>query len=144
MHLIRLVYASEAQAGMDYAALTDILRTATVRNEARGISGLLCFGNGAFLQALEGDRTVVNALYNQIVRDPRHTRCEILRYGRIVTRSFHAWSMKLVGLDDQPTTRRRELVLRHAGSPVFTPLTYTGAQAVAILEDLALLERRVA
>lgn len=144
MNLIRLVYASVARPGLDYGELTSILRVASTRNADHGITGILCVGNGAFLQALEGDRAVVNHLYNAIVADPRHTGCEILRYGRITTRTFSAWSMKLVGLDDQPTARRRELVLRHSGSPVFSPLVMTGAQATALLQDLAQVERRAA
>ena len=52
--------------------------------------------------------------------------------------------MKFVGLDDQPTAHRREVVLRHSGSTVFRPFEMTGAQACGLLEDLAHLERRAA
>jgi hypothetical protein len=144
MDLIRFVYASVARPGLDYGELTSLLRIAGPRNAQQGITGILCVGNGAFLQALEGDRTVVNRLYNAIVADPRHSGCAILRYGRITTRTYAEWSMKLVGLDDQPTGRRWKLVLRHAGSTVFAPLEMTGAQASALLEDLAHEERRAA
>lgn len=144
MNLIRLVYASVARPGLDYGELTSILRVASARNVDKGITGILCVGNGAFLQALEGERAVVNRLYNAIARDARHSGCEILRYGRITTRTFAEWSMKLVGLEDQPTARRREVVLRHSGSMVFAPLEMTGAQACALLEDLAHMERRAA
>jgi hypothetical protein len=129
---------------MKYAELTTILRTAEAHNTEHGISGILCFGGGAFLQALEGDRDEINRLYNRIVGDPRHDQCTILRYGRIVTRHFDDWSMKLVGLDDQTTAKRRALVLRHSGSSVFAPLQMTGAQATALLEDIADAERRAA
>lgn len=144
MNLIRLVYASVARPDVDYGALTSVLRVASTHNAANGITGILCCGNGAFLQALEGDRAVVNRLYNRIIADPRHADCEILRYGRIVTRAFPEWSMKLVGIDDQLTARRREAVLRHSGSAVFSPFSMSGAQACALLEDLAQLERRAA
>ncbi|AMW05849.1 BLUF domain-containing protein [Gemmatimonas phototrophica] len=144
MNLTRLIYASVARTGMDYAELTSILRTAGEHNAAQGITGILCVGNGAFLQALEGDRDVVNRLYNRIIPDPRHSQCTILRYGRIVSRSFNEWSMKLVGLDDQPTANRRALVLRHSGRADFEPLEMSGAQAFAFLEELALVERRAA
>jgi hypothetical protein len=90
-----------------------------------------------FLQALEGERDVVNALYNRIVADPRHERCEILRYGRIATRRFDQWKMKLVGLDDPATAHRRDLVLRHSGTSHFAPIRMTGAQASALLFDLS-------
>lgn len=144
MNLTRLVYASVARSEMKYAELMQILRTAEAHNLEHGISGILCFGGGAFLQALEGERDEINRLYNRIVRDPRHGDCTILRYGRIVTRHFEDWSMKLVGLDDDATAKRRALVLRHSGSKQFLPLQMTGAQATALLEDLADAERRAA
>ena len=103
MNLTRLVYASVARTEMKYAELMTILRTAEAHNTEHGISGILCYGGGSFLQALEGERDEVNRLYNRIVRDSRHTDCTILRYGRIVSRHFDAWSMKLVGLDDKTT-----------------------------------------
>lgn len=144
MNLTRLIYASLATSDLEYATLTSILRAAGEHNAAQGITGILCFGNGAFLQALEGDRDVVNRLYNHIVTDPRHRECTILRYGRIASRSFHDWSMKLVGLDNQVNALRRELVIRHSGKPEFTPLIMGGAQALAFLESLAQLERKAA
>ncbi len=144
MNLIQLIYASVARDGLDYSELTAILRTATTSNASCGITGILTVGNGAFLQALEGERASVNRLYARIVADPRHTDCEILRYGRIVTRGFNEWSMKLVGLDDQPTAKRRALVSRHSGRAVFEPRDMSGAQAAAFLHDLARAERRAA
>jgi len=137
MKLIRLIYASAARTEMSYAELTTILRTAEAHNGQQGISGILCYGNGMFLQALEGEREVVNALYNRIVCDPRHDSCTILRYGRIATRRFEQWKMKFVGLDDEATAHRRGLVLRHSGTSQFTPLQMTGTQASALLFDLA-------
>jgi len=137
MKLIRLIYASAARTEMSYAELTAVLRTAEAHNGQNGITGILCYGNGMFLQALEGEREVVNALYNRIVADRRHERCEILRYGRIATRRFEQWKMKYVGLDDPATEHRRDLVLRHSGTSQFSPIRMSGAQASALLFDLS-------
>lgn len=137
MKLIRLIYASAARTEMSYAELTNILRTAEAHNGQQGITGILCYGGGMFLQALEGERAVVNALYNRIIADPRHEQCEILRYGRIATRRYDQWKMKFVGIDDPATAHRRELVLRHSGTSNFTPLEMTGGQASALLYDLS-------
>jgi len=137
MKLIRLIYASAARTEMSYAELTNILRTAEAHNGQQGITGILCYGGGMFLQALEGERAVVNALYNRIIADPRHDQCEILRYGRIATRRYDQWKMKFVGIDDPATAHRRDLVLRHSGTADFTPLRMTGGQASALLYDLS-------
>ncbi|MEM7363377.1 MAG: BLUF domain-containing protein, partial [Pseudomonadota bacterium] len=36
-----------------------------------GVTGMLLYHEGSFLQALEGDRAVVEALYERIEEDPR-------------------------------------------------------------------------
>lgn len=140
MDLNRLVYASVARPALDYSTLTAILRSAEARNESDGITGILCFGNGYFLQALEGERTKINATYARIMADSRHERCELLAYGPIPFRRYADWSMKLVGLDDKATAQRRSLVLRHSTERLFEPLKMTGDQACHFLEGLALLE----
>jgi len=144
MKLTRLIYASVTPREMSYAELTAILRTAEAHNSQQSITGILCYSRGSFLQALEGERDAVNALYNRIVRDPRHESCTILRYGRIAARAYDDWSMKLVGLDDQPTAFRRALILKYSGSSTFEPLRMAGAQASALLEALANATRKAA
>jgi hypothetical protein len=142
MQLTRLIYASHARPGLGYAELNAIITVAAARNEENGISGILCYSAGAFLQALEGRRPAVNQLYNRIVRDPRHTDCEILSSGPTDTRSFIDWSMKMVSWDEAYTPQRRALVLRHSGMSVFEPWTMSGEQAHGFLRELGELERR--
>ena len=68
--LIQLTYASRCSHALGPADIKDILG-ASQRNNARlGVTGALCLNNGIFLQQLEGDRTVVNALYH-----PPLSRC---------------------------------------------------------------------
>ncbi len=55
-----------------------ILRKSKANNPALGITGVLCFSEGIFLQVLEGGRSAVNRLYNRIAADPRHTDVELL------------------------------------------------------------------
>jgi hypothetical protein len=142
MQIIRLIYASHARPDMGYEELKQIITTASAHNERNGISGLLCYSGGAFLQAIEGKRVAINQLYNRIVRDPRHTDCELLSCGPIEVRSFIEWSMKMISWDEAYTPQRRALVLRHSGMQVFEPWTMTGKQAHSFLRELAELERR--
>ena len=144
MQTIRLVYSSVGQPNLDYEALTGILRTAQTHNEVSGITGVLCYAQGFFLQALEGERGAVNRLYHRIALDHMHTECQIMQTETIHTRSFVEWSMKLIGWEDAPTAQRRALLLRHAGVTSFNPAQMTGEQAVGFLQDLADLERRKA
>ena len=47
-----------------------------------GVTGVLCFSEGIFLQVLEGGRSAVNQLYNRIAADTRHTQVELLQLRR--------------------------------------------------------------
>jgi hypothetical protein len=144
MPLIRLIYASDALTPPTYDELMAILRRAVDHNEERGISGLLCYSSGSFLQVLEGERSMVNHLYHAILHDRRHHHCEILLCEEIVARRFEDWSMKLIGWDDAPTAQRRALVLRHSGTKRFEPKQMSGAQALEFLAALAEMERQTA
>jgi Sensors of blue-light using FAD len=144
MQTIRLMYASIARPDLGYDELMQIRRTARVNNEQQGLSGLLCFGAGCFLQAIEGPRRVVTDLFGRIAHDSRHSSVELLSCAPIRTRSFTEWSMKLITWEDAYTARRRELLLQHAQLSTFTPSDMTAKQALAFLQALATLERRSA
>jgi hypothetical protein len=141
MNTIRLIYASVAEADLDYEDLTSVMRRAVERNTERGITGVLCYGDHEFLQVLEGERGVVSQLYSSIVRDTRHRDCELLSVSDISERLFADWSMMLIGWDDKPTEHRRALVLKYSGSAQFMPKHMTGEQATQFLRALAEHER---
>ena len=66
--LVRLLYASRAAEGVDGAAVDNILEQSRRNNVERGITGVLCMyqTTDLFLQALEGSRDAVNALYAEV------------------------------------------------------------------------------
>jgi hypothetical protein len=70
--LYQVVYASTAVESFDRPALIDMLKHSVQRNKRAGVTGLLLFKDGCFMQALEGEEEVVKALYAKISRDPRH------------------------------------------------------------------------
>lgn len=142
MQINQLIYASVARPGIGYDDFCRILASADAYNEKNGISGILCYSGGAFLQALEGDRAAINRLYNKIVKDERHTSTEILSCSPVTTRSFTEWSMKMISWDEAYTPQRRAVLLRHSGMQLFEPWTMTGMQAHGFLHELAELERR--
>jgi hypothetical protein len=141
MHTIRLVYVSTTASTLAYGDLVGLLRHAAQHNNDADITGLLVYGQGLFLQVLEGERASVNRLYNRIVADARHADCTLLLAECIEQRAFADWSMKLVGLDDLPTAKRRALLLRHAGRQRFNPYGMTAGQALGFLRELAECER---
>ncbi|MCY1536802.1 Sensors of blue-light using FAD [compost metagenome] len=97
-----------------------------------GITGVLCYGGGVFLQAIEGGRSAVNTLYSHIVADPRHTGVELLHYEEITERRFGGWTMGQVNLSKLNTS----IVLKYSEKPEFDPYLVSGKVSLALLEEL--------
>jgi len=91
--MIRVTYISQEASPLSADALLGLLSECHRNNTARGLTGMLLFGNGTFLQSLEGEREVVEALMQKIARDPRHTGMKILRQDSINERQYVDWSM---------------------------------------------------
>ena len=86
--LVRLLYVSRAVKADDSEATESILASARAYNLSHGITGILCYGGGIFLQALEGGRGPFNELYNIIIKDHRHKDVALLHYEEISERRF--------------------------------------------------------
>ncbi|MDP3425704.1 MAG: BLUF domain-containing protein, partial [Burkholderiaceae bacterium] len=115
--LIRLLYVSRAVDKNDKAAIDAILASARSHNPENGITGVLCYGGGIFLQAIEGGRGAVNELYSHIIRDARHTEVQLLHYEEITERRFGGWTMGQVNLAKLNTS----IVLKYSERPEFDP-----------------------
>ena len=95
--LVRLLYASRV-VEPSTAATESILAQSRSHNPASGITGILCYGGGIFLQALEGGRMQVSELYGHIQKDPRHKDVVLLSYEEITERRFGGWTMGQVNV----------------------------------------------
>lgn len=67
-----LIYVSTAVRPLSEGALDEMLAQARRKNLLRGLTGLLVYGGGNFMQLLEGPREAVEDVYRRIARDPRH------------------------------------------------------------------------
>ena len=130
--LVRLLYASNPAKQLDNGIVDSILETSRKNNPARGITGLLCFGEGLFMQVLEGGRDEVCELYNAIVRDARHANVRLLRYEEIPERRFGSWTMGQVNI----AKVNPALLLKYAEKAVLNPFTSSGRASMALLEEL--------
>ena len=95
--LVRLIYASRA-VDPNEAVIEDILSQSRQFNPVSGITGILCYGGGIFLQALEGGRSCINDLYGHIQTDVRHKDVVLLHYEEITERRFGGWTMGQVNV----------------------------------------------
>ena len=132
--LVRLLYVSRAQSPEVANTTQSILDSARKYNIANGITGILCFGGGLYLQAVEGGRTQVNELYGHIVRDPRHRDVVLLDYQEISERRFGGWTMGQVNL----ATLNTSIVLKYSEKPELDPYSVSGTVSLALLEELML------
>ena len=93
--LIRLLYISRAAGAITSTVTGSILESARVHNRVAGITGILCQGQGLYIQILEGERASVNRLYATLIKDKRHQDIELVSIEEIQTRKFPEWSMAL-------------------------------------------------
>ena len=129
--LVRLLYVSRA-VDTSPAAIEAILAEGREHNPACGITGVLCYGGGIFLQAIEGGRSAVSDLYGHIQRDPRHKDVELLAFEEITERRFGGWTMGQVNL----TKLNHSIVLKYSERPEFDPYAASGKVSFALLEEL--------
>ena len=129
--LVRLLYASRAIDTSD-AAIEAILMQSRHHNPECGITGILCYGGGIFLQAIEGGRMAVSDLYGHIQRDVRHKDVVLLHYEEISERRFGGWTMGQVNM----SKINHIILLKYSERPELDPYAVSGRVSLALLEEL--------
>lgn len=135
--LVRLIYASRVTANVSHVDVRAILQKSQVNNARVGITGALCFTGGIFLQCLEGERGVVNALYHRLLSDPRHSDAAVLVLDEISKRDFVEWSMGYLGY----TADNRALFLQYSSGTMLDPYTMSADALRGLFQDPALQQR---
>jgi len=129
--LVRLVYASRAAAIGEHD-FNAILKSSREHNQAEGITGLLCFNEGVFIQLLEGGRNAVNARYKQIIDDPRHKDVILLAYDEIAEREFAGWAMGHAQL----SRANRAMLLKYSESARLDPYAMSGRAVISLFHEM--------
>ncbi|WP_031428548.1 BLUF domain-containing protein [Flavimarina sp. Hel_I_48] len=68
-----ICYISKSIKSLTHEDIQDILEHAEATNTECKVSGVLLHSMGNFFQVLEGGKEHITALYNKILKDPRHT-----------------------------------------------------------------------
>lgn len=99
--LIQLVYTSNLtlKGRLNTSIFDEVESYAQTYNKNKGITGILCYGNGQFLQCIEGGKAEVLALQCRIFNDNRHKNAMVLSVKAINGRSFSDWRMRLLFLE---------------------------------------------
>ncbi len=91
--MYRLIYISSAMKPFTDGQLQELLEVSRRNNEIAGITGMLLYLSGNFIQVLEGEKMDVLALVLRIGHDPRHRGVLVLMQGHVAEREFPNWSM---------------------------------------------------
>ena len=99
MPMIYLIYRSIATEVPREADLVALLEHARPANAARGITGMLLYQNGRYMQMLEGVESAVRDLFAAISADRRHRDVKVVATGALAKRHFSDWSMGFRNMD---------------------------------------------
>lgn len=119
-----LTYQSQATVPPSKDELDAIVSQARVRNQANGVTGMLLYEDGRYLQTLEGPPRGLDAIWSSIRSDERHCEIEVLSQHLVASRLFSDWDLMLYRrLDEAPKSfferlRRRNPIAGHVPSVV--------------------------
>jgi hypothetical protein len=88
-----LVYVSTATHQLSLPEIRHLLERARARNIQEGITGVLLYSHGNFMQYLEGTSSGMSKVYDIIKADPLHKGIIELLREPIPSREFSGWSM---------------------------------------------------
>jgi len=97
--MICIVYISSAKLSLTHGEILNIVEDSRINNEKNGLTGLLLFNSGNFMQLLEGEESDVDALYRKIEKDRRHAEVKLLLKEPITHRNFSNWTMGFKDID---------------------------------------------
>lgn len=99
--LLEICYVSRARKPFAQTDLLALLEKARSNNAQQQVSGLLLYEeSGTFIQAIEGETSIIEALFTKIKSDSRHENIHLLRKKEVQKRSFSQWSMGFRGVDE--------------------------------------------
>jgi hypothetical protein len=91
--LVSLVYVSSGVREFEDSEITALLTQSHRNNETCGVTGMLLYRDGNFLQVLEGPEVAVQATLQRIKSDNRHGGIMVLKNEHIQSRHFPEWTM---------------------------------------------------
>ncbi|MBM3339889.1 MAG: BLUF domain-containing protein [Betaproteobacteria bacterium] len=112
--MLRVTYLSRETDSFSARGLIELLEHCKNNNPALGITGMLMYANGTFLQTLEGEAETVEILLAKIERDKRHHGFQVIKRESIDERIYKNWSMGFerlteAALHDEPALKAFQL-----------------------------------
>lgn len=122
LSVYQVLYHSRATPPPSDTQLQALLAQSRAYNAQHGITGLLLYSNGCYVQALEGPKHQVQALYARIQADTHHTQVLTVSQGPRPERRFADWNLRF-GSVAPPVVEQVLAVVADllAGPPVLDP-----------------------
>ncbi len=98
MIMIEILYTSTAVTEDIDRDLKEILEISLSNNKHDEVTGILVHNESSYMQLLEGPEEKVEALFQRIQNDSRHTLVRVIWRHEISERSFDSWSMGYVNM----------------------------------------------
>ena len=92
-NLDSIVYVSSAVRLLSFDEIAHLLKRARERNKEYGITGVLLYDGGNFMQYIEGPKNNLDVIYKIIQEDEQHTGIILVIREAIEKRQFGDWSM---------------------------------------------------
>ncbi len=127
--LIRIIYVSTAVGAQTAVKTNAILEGSQKWNRSNDVTGVLCEGDGVFLQCLEGERRQVTQLYARIYADPRHSDVQMIHCESVTNRRYRNWSMGHVDLAEVDPVRQ-------VNWSEFDPYSSAGIATLARIDEI--------
>jgi hypothetical protein len=91
--MISITYVSSAVLQFKESDLQDLVEQCQANNKRLGVTGVLIYCDGNFIQVIEGPDLVTYALFDGIKRDIRHRDVTTINVEPLEAREFHGWAM---------------------------------------------------
>jgi len=91
--MYQLSYSSKASQEITDKGIESILESARKRNRVLGVTGCLVFHKFSFVQIIEGNKSNIKSLFEEIRLDNRHCDVRVLWEGEAKERNFSDWNM---------------------------------------------------
>lgn len=111
-----LTYQSRATTKPSNEDLATLMAQARQRNRESGVTGMLLYQDGRYLQTLEGPPEGLDSIWSSVRKDGRHADIEVLTQHLVPARLFSDWDMLLYRrTENEARTLRSRFGARQTG-----------------------------
>jgi len=105
--MLQMLYVSGASRSLSPDEIEKILAVSRHNNLRDGITGMLLWADGVFIQILEGEARKVRSVFQRIEADDRHKNVMVVLEQAAEKRLFTQWSMGFKHLDPDMAADRK-------------------------------------